>query len=119
LRVQGLRSQKDRCVLFWYAKPLGSVWNNLSVVPTCGTQCVPEFVSFDASTGSRTSLEKLKDADILKRIANQLIESIPLAGSYAEHRIRLKEFSGATIGLDPENLMSDVGSLVGLLSQER
>jgi hypothetical protein len=48
--------------------------NNLSVIPTCSPECVTEFVSFDTSTGSRTSLEKLKDADILERIANQLID---------------------------------------------
>jgi len=48
--------------------------NNLLVIPTCSTECVLEFVSFDTSTGSRTSLEKLKDTNIQERIANQLID---------------------------------------------
>jgi hypothetical protein len=42
--------------------------------------------------------------------------TIQLVVLYAEHRIRLKEFFNATIQLNPDNRMPDVGRLVGLLS---
>ena len=82
------------------------------------SESMPEIVSFDGSNGPRTPLEQLKDSDELETIANKFIDSIPLAGFSTEHRIRLKEFFNLTVQLSPENRTSDLGNLVGLLSQE-
>jgi hypothetical protein len=79
---------------------------------------MPKGVSFDVPTRRRTPLELLKNSDELETIANKFIDSIPLAGFHTEHRIRLKEFFNLTVQLSPENRASDVGNLVGLLSQE-
>ncbi|KAF8245666.1 kinase-like protein [Wilcoxina mikolae CBS 423.85] len=83
------------------------------------TECMSKGISFDPSTGPRTRLEQLKDDDELETIANQLIDSMPLANFSVEHRTRLKDFFSLTVRLNHENRSSDMRTLVGLLSQER
>jgi serine/threonine protein kinase len=83
------------------------------------TECMSKGISFDASTGPRTRLEQLKHDDELETIANQLIDSMPLANFSVEHRTRLKDFFSLTVRLNHENRSSDMRKLVGLLSQER
>jgi serine/threonine protein kinase len=78
-----------------------------------------EFVPFDASTGQRTFLERLKDEHTVERMANQLMESVPLVGLNGKHRIHLKEFFSLTVPLNPEKRTSNLRKLVRLLSQER
>jgi serine/threonine protein kinase len=92
---------------------------NLSHIPSYGAKSVSEVVSFEASTGPRTSLEQLKDADKLEHFANQLIDSIPFACLDAEYRVYLKEFFSLTVPLNPEKRTVDLGKLVGLLSREQ
>ena len=92
---------------------------NLSHIPSHNTKSVAEVISFEASTGPRTSLEQLKDADNLQHYAGQLIDSISLPRLNAEHTIYLKEFFSLTVSLNPEKRTSDLGKLVGLLSTER
>jgi len=78
-----------------------------------------EFIPFDASTGSRSSLEQLKDNGKLEHITYQLIDLIPLASLSAEHRIHLKQFFSLTIPLNSQKRTSNVGRLVRLLGQEQ
>jgi len=92
---------------------------NLSHIPSHNTKSMAEVISFEASTGPRTSLEQLKDADNLQHYASQLIDSISLPRLNAEHRIYLKEFFSLTVPLNPKKRTSDLGKLVGLLSIER
>ena len=75
--------------------------------------------TFESSIGPRTSLEQLKDDDKVEHIANQLLESVPLAGLNAMHRIRLKEFFSLTVLRNPEKRTSKFARLVSLLSQKR
>jgi len=82
-------------------------------------ECRSEGISFHASNGQRTPLEHLKDDDELGAVANQLVDSIPLASFNAGHRICLKEFFHLTIQLKPENRASELDKLVGLLRHER
>jgi serine/threonine protein kinase len=87
-----------------------------------GTVRIPENTmqfAFDASTGPHTPLEKLKDDDKLRDIANILMESVPLVDLNSEFRIHLKEIFSLTVQLNPEKRISDVGKLVGLFEQER
>jgi len=83
------------------------------------TECMTKSILFDAFTGLRPPIEQLKDGNELEAITDQLIDSIPLASFNDEHRIRLKEFFSLTVQLNPENRASDIGKLVGLLSQEQ
>jgi hypothetical protein len=75
--------------------------------------------TFESSIGPRTSLEQLKDDDRVEHIANQLLESVPLAGLNSMHRIRLKEFFSLTVLRNPEKRTSKFARLVSLLSQKR
>jgi serine/threonine protein kinase len=73
--------------------------------------------TFDASIGSRTSLEQIKDANKVEHIANQHIASIPDLNT--EDRVRLEEVFRLTVPLNPNERTTNVGKLVSLLSQER
>jgi len=73
---------------------------------------------FESTTGTRTSLEQLKDEDKVEQFANQLLETVPLADLNTAHRNLLKEFFSFTVPLDPNKRTSDFGKLVGLLGQE-
>jgi serine/threonine protein kinase len=73
--------------------------------------------TFDAPTGYCTALEQLKYDDKLEHVANQFIDSIPLAS--AEHRNRLREFFSLAVPLNPAKRTSDLRRLVDLLRREQ
>jgi serine/threonine protein kinase len=73
--------------------------------------------TFDPPTWPRTALEQLKYDDKLEQIANQCIDSIPLAS--AEHRNCLREFFTLAVPLNPAKRTSDLKRLVGLLRREQ
>ncbi|KAF8538086.1 hypothetical protein BDD12DRAFT_911052 [Trichophaea hybrida] len=87
--------------------------NCLSSIPDGKT----ELLSFTASIGSQTLLERLKGEDKVEQIANQLILSMPDMNT--EHQIRLKEFFSLTVQMDPEKRTSNLGKLVRLFNQEQ
>jgi len=73
--------------------------------------------TFDAPIGPRTALEQLKYDDKLAHIANQFIDSIPLAST--KHRNPLREFFSFAVPLNPAKRTSDLNRLVGLLRREQ
>jgi hypothetical protein len=75
--------------------------------------------TFELPSGPRTALEQLKDDNKVEHIANQLLESVPLASLDVMHRIRLKEFFSLTVLRNPEKRTFNFARLVGLLSQKR
>jgi len=89
--------------------------NSLRHIPQTSAEGATELISFNASPGPHTLLERLKDEDAVAHIANQLIESMSCLNT--EHRIRLKEFFNLTLQYNPEKRSSDLGKLVALLSK--
>jgi serine/threonine protein kinase len=75
--------------------------------------------TFDALAMPRTALEELKYDDKLEQVANQLIDSIPLAEANPELKNRLKAFFSLTVPLNPAQRTSDMKQLVGLLRREQ
>jgi len=89
----------------------------LSDIPPHSGEYGTESVSFDAVTGPLSLLERLKGANKVEHIADQLMQLVPELN--AECKIRLKDFFSLTVPFDPEKQTSYLETLVGLLSQDR
>jgi serine/threonine protein kinase len=93
--------------------------HSLPDIPQTTAEGATELISFDASHSPCTVLEQLKNEDKLEAIANQYMETVPMADLNAEQRIHLKQFFSSTITFDPKKRTSDLGRLMVIIRQAR